>query len=357
MTSLDQPDTYSRHDPSGMHNRIAGLPDQCWRAWQECMAFHLPTHFQKVKAVAVLGMGGSAIGGDLVAGLASLEDGLPVTVVRSYDIPTWVGPGTLAIVCSYSGDTEETLSMYRQARKRGACVVAATRGGTLARLAQEDDTPLFRVEYQGEPRSALGYSFLVPLAILCKLGLLQDKTKDVAEAVQVLREATVAWSFKVPASLNLAKTVAGAMNGRLPVIYGAGFLAGAARRWKTQLNENSKVWAFWEELSELNHNAIEGYTLPKETNEQAFVVLLYSPMLHPRVSLRYAATEELLGRSGVSYRRLEGIGQSPLAHLLNTIMLGDYVSYYLAMLNQVDPALSPAIDLLKGRLAAQGDGT
>ncbi|MFH1141227.1 MAG: bifunctional phosphoglucose/phosphomannose isomerase, partial [Chloroflexota bacterium] len=267
--------------------------------------------------------------------------------------PSWVGPTTLAIASSYSGNTEETIAMYRHARERGACLVVITSGGILAQLAQQDGVPLFLVPYRGEPRTALGYSFVVPMAFLSKLGLLADKRNELGEAVGVLRDMVANLRPDVPQAQNVAKSVAASLHGKLPVIYGGGFLSGTARRWKTQLNENSKAWAFWEELSELNHNAIEGYGMPPRVREQAFVVLLHSRFLHPRMSLHYQVTQELLAQSGIPYRQVEGLGDSPLAHLLSTVLLGDYTSYYLAMLNQVDPAGMPVIDYLKGRLAGE----
>ncbi|MCZ6891638.1 MAG: bifunctional phosphoglucose/phosphomannose isomerase, partial [Chloroflexi bacterium] len=156
---------------------------------------------------------------------------------------------------------------------------------------------------------------------------------------------------EAPRVQNLAKTVATAMHGRLPVVYGAEFLNGVAHRWKTQLNENSKVWAFFESLPELDHNAVVGYSLPAEVSERAYVVLLHSHLLHQRTSLRYQVTEELLLREGVAHRQLDGVGDTPLAHLLTTVMLGDFVSYYLGILNRVDPVPVPPIDYLKERLA------
>ena len=353
MTTLDQPELYPRLDPSGLRERIAGLPDQCWQAWQEASTFHLPDAYAQVRAVVLLGMGGSAIGGDLIAGLAPLESGPPVTVLRDYRVPSWVGPETLAIASSYSGNTEETLAMYSEARARGARLVAITGGGALARLAQHDNTPFFKVTYRGEPRSALGYSFIVPLAILSKLGLLADKGNELAEAVKVIRTIAVTLAPETPHAQNLAKAVAESLLNRFPVVYGAGFLTGVARRWKTQLNENSKVWAFWEELSELNHNAVEGYRIPQQAKEQVYVLLLHSHLLHTRTSPRYRITKELLDQNGIHYRQLEGMGNTIMAHLLSTIMLGDYVSYYLAMLYNVNPTLMPAIDRFKERLAQE----
>ena len=351
MSDLDNPETYRRWDPSGIGGRIISLPQQYQRAWEDGLALELPGTLSQARSVVVVGMGGSAMGGELVAGLAELEATVPVHVVRDYTLPAWIGPETLVIASSYSGDTEETLSAYRQARERGALLLAMTSGGTLAKEAATHGTPLLRVDYEGEPRSAVGYSFGMLLALLCKLGLLANKEAELQTAVQLLQQMVSALGPEASKAQNLAKTVATAMHGRLPVVYGAEFLSGAAHRWKTQLNENSKVWAFDESLPELNHNAVVGYSLPAEIRERAYVVLLHSHLLHQRTSLRYQVTEELLLREGIVHRQVDGVGDTPLAHLLTTVLLGDFVSYYLGILNQVDPGPISPIDYLKKRLA------
>ena len=346
---LDQPEIYARLDPSGLRDRIAGLPDQCQRAWKEAQAFHLPASYGSARTIALMGMGGSAIGGDLIAGLAARENGPQVTVCRSPHVPGWVGTDTLAIVSSYSGNTEETLSMYRQAKKKGTNLVALTSGGELARLADQDGTPCFTISFEGEPRSALGYSFVAPLALLCGLGLLPDRSTDLEEAIQTVRDMAAGLGPDTPRVQNLAKETATMLHGRLPVVYGAGFLSGVARRWKTQLNENAKVWSFWEELPEASHNSVEAYRLHDTVGKQASVILLHSHFLAQRTSERFQAVEELLVQEGIPYRQVDGAGESPLSHLLSTVLLGDYTSYYLAMLNGVDPSSVPVIDGLKQR--------
>ena len=349
---LDKSETYSSLDPSNLRDRIAGLPDQCVLAWGKGSSLPLPDSYADAQAAVILGVGGSAIGGDLLAALAHLEKGPSVTVARDYTLPPWLGPHTLVIASSYSGNTEETLAMYHQARERDAKLLAITTGGTLGMLAQQDGIPLLKVAYQGEPRSALGYSFIAPLAFLCKLGFLEDRGNDLAEAVRELRELVGTLSPQVPLSQNQAKRLATNLHGTLPVVYGAGFLTGVARRWKTQLNENSKVWAFTEELPEANHNSAQGLALPSEVRGLVAVVFIHSSLLHPRTSQRFKVTQALLSQQGVKHYQVEATGKTPLAQVLNAVILGDYVSYYLAMLNQVDPAATPALDWLKKRMAA-----
>ncbi|MBI4312148.1 MAG: bifunctional phosphoglucose/phosphomannose isomerase [Chloroflexi bacterium] len=351
--TLDSRNTYERHDPSNMLGRIASLPDQCWDAWEQACAFRLPPNYAGAERVVFLGVGGSAIGGDLVVGLSQHNDRLPVTVLRDFRLPSWVGPSALVVASSYSGNTEETLELYRQARERGACLAVVTGGGRLLAAAQADGAPAFHIQYRGEARSAMGYSFMAPLALLCRLGLLPYTRDDVAGAVKLLQSLSEGLSPDVPAAQNLAKSIALAIGDGLPVVYGAGFLTGAARRWKTQLNENSKSWAFYEELPELAHNSVEGFALPAATRDSVYVVLLHSHLLNPRISARYEGVEEILAQQGVAHRQIDAVGGSELAHLLSSVMLGDYVSYYLAMLHGVNPASQDMIDHLKKRLAQE----
>ena len=353
MHPLDNPETYRRFDPSGLRTRIAGLPQQCQDAWEAALAAPLPRTYVHVNKVVLTGMGGSAIGGDILRDLAALEDGPAVTVSRDYHLPRWVSDDTLIIASSYSGNTEETLTAFEEALRQGCRIVVLTGGGRLRELAERHALPTVLVDFEGEPRSALGYSLLGPLAVLVKLGLLQEKAADVADAVGVLEEQGRKLREDVPLEDNPAKQMAVALHGRLPVVWGAGILTAAARRWKTQFNENAKVWSFVEVLPEAHHNSVVGFPLPQAAKEVAYLLLLQPCLLHARVALRYAVSQELLEREGVAHRLVKAREGSPLAQVLSTVQLGDYVSYYLAMLNGVDPSPVQVIDWLKERLAQE----
>ncbi len=350
MTDLDLEAIYKQLDPSGLGRRIADFPHHCREAWEDALALSLPPQYATVERVVVMGMGGSAIGGDLLSDLASLEDAPQVTVVRDYTLPQWVDEKTLALACSYSGNTEETLSAFHQALERGAKCVAVTSGGTLAKEAREARLPVYAIDFSGEPRSALAYLFLAPVAILQKLGLIVDKSAALQEALEELDGLQHEIRPSTPSASNKAKQIALALNGRAVVVYGAGYFSAVARRWKTQLNENSKAWAFWETLPELNHNAVVGYPFPKDMQSKGYVVMLAPRGLHPQVVKRYMITDTLLEQAKVPHRMEAGRGESPLSEMLTCIHLGDHVSYYLAALYGVDPAPVKTIDYVKGNL-------
>jgi len=182
------------------------------------------------------------------------------------------------------------------------------------------------------------------------LGFIKDKSADVAEAVDVLEKLSARLDENSPVKSNPAKQIAQRLYGNLPVVFGAGIAAEAAHRWKTQLNENAKTWAFYEVFPELNHNATVGFPLPKELVSKIRVILLRSPTYNARVKLRYEVTSGLLKQTGVPYEFVDGEGSSALAQMVSLISLGDYISYYLAMLYQVDPTPVKSISYLKEQL-------
>jgi glucose/mannose-6-phosphate isomerase len=349
--NLDDIKIYKQSDPDDMLARTKELPMQCRQAWQQAMDFKLPAGYKNIDEVVVLGMGGSAIGADLLRSLVQFEAGIPVLVHRDYGLPSFVDARTLVIVSSYSGNTEETLSGFELALKTKAKIVAMTTGGRVGEIAAAKNIPLFKIEYKAQPRAALGFSFIPALGVMQKLGFIKDKSADVAETVQVLEKLSSRLDEKSPTAKNPAKQLAQRLYGCLPVIYGAGIAAEAAHRWKTQINENSKAWAFYEVFPELNHNATVGYPFPKEVAEKIRVVLLRSPLFNERVKLRYEVTCELLKKAGVAYEFIDSEGKSALSQMLSLVSFGDYVSYYMAILYQVDPSPVEVISYLKGRLA------
>ncbi len=348
--NLDDPQVYTRFDPSNMMGRIGELPQQCRQAWASATDFSLPSDYSRVAKVIILGMGGSAIGGDLASGLVLEQGGLPVLVHRDYDLPSSVDSRTLVIASSYSGNTEETLSSFAQALKTSAKKLAITTGGRLKALAEESGIPLLSFHYVAEPRAAFGYSFFSILGLLHKLGVLSINSQDVEGTINLLQELSPKLNCGVPLSANPAKQLATRLPGRLVVIYGAGILSKVALRWKTQFNENSKTWAFSECFPELDHNAVVGYRFPRWLAKQVFVVLLRSPLLHPRTQMRYQVTADILTESGIEFEFIEAQGESRLSQIMSAVLLGDYVSYYLAILNQVDPSPVEVIERLKERL-------
>jgi glucose/mannose-6-phosphate isomerase len=352
MPDLDTPQSFAACDPKGMLAHIAGLPQQCAEAWNRIQRIKLPEEYHRARQVVVLGMGGSAIGADLLRGLLAEECPVPIIVHRDYGLPAFVDSHTLVIASSYSGNTEETLSGFDAAWARGAQLVAVTTGGELARRARQQGVPLYLFDYVAQPRAALGYSLLSLLGTLQHLGLVGDQSAAVTEAVEVMQQWQVELRESVPTSANAAKLLAQELAGRLPVVYGAEHLAEVARRWKGQFNENAKSWAVFDVVPELTHNTVAGYSCPSSLREITFVVVLSAASNHPRVRTRLDIICELLRQNGFAYRVVQARGQGKLAQVLSAVHLGDFVSYYLAMLYNVDPWEIANIDWVKERLSA-----
>ena len=336
-----------------MCDRLSDVPRQCSIAWQQVCTANLPDFADVTDHVVICGMGGSAIAGDLVFDLSTATKGPPVTVVRDFRLPFTPNERTLVLVCSFSGNTRETLSMYNQAIASPATVVAITAGGELARLSKEHNVPTLRITVQGEPRSAVGYNLMLLLGLFGRLHSSSFTGEDVQASVTKMQRQVDTVGADVPTEKNPAKQLAQAMYGKLPVIYGGGFFQGMARRWKSQLNENAKVWAFFESVPELLHNAVEPYPDSRLPGNDGVGQELMALVLQPAIgsgplACSYRVVIEMLKRHEVPHRIITGSSGDPLAQVLSMLALGDYVSYYLALLRGIDPSPTPSIEEAKG---------
>ncbi|GAB4572484.1 MAG: bifunctional phosphoglucose/phosphomannose isomerase [Anaerolineae bacterium] len=352
---LDNPERFAALDPENMLGHINALPDQLEQAWQLAHDLPLPDSTREVRLIVLAGMGGSAIGGDYFAALVSHASPIPVLVNRGYEFPAYVsGPDVLVIASSNSGNTEETLAAYAQARERGTRLLAITTGGELAARAEADGVPLWQFTYESQPRAAFGWSFGLLAGLAQRLNLAGNLQPDLDETLALLREQAPGFGPDVPTAENAAKRYAGQFAGRIGVIYGSGIMVPVARRWKGQINENAKNWAEFDELPEQNHNGVAGTELPERGLQQLFAMFLRSRYDHPRVTLRQDLTYRLYLQQGIGVDTFIARGESRMAQMLNATQFGDYMSYYLAMLNEVDPTPIPPISALKEGLAQAG---
>jgi glucose/mannose-6-phosphate isomerase len=344
-------------DRGDMLGAIAGLPRQLTAGYAVARS-GLPGVFGPAGAappaspsgLVVCGMGGSAIGADLVLGcLPALP--IPAAVVRGYELPAWIGPEALVIVVSYSGDTEETLACAAEALARGCRPVCVASGGALSALAAGHGLPLLTVPAGGQPRASLGHLSMPLLATLEAAALCPDAAADVDEAVALLRAGNETLAPEAPDVANAAKQLARRLHHKQAVVYGAGLTVPAARRWKGQVNENAKAPAFWNELPELDHNELMGWTSLPHVAAATLAVFLEDDQGDPRLLRRAVLTAAELEARGVAVERVETRGASALARLFSLVQLGDYVSFYLALLYGVDPTPVGAIQDFKAKLA------
>lgn len=353
MIDLDaiRPADLKRGDPAGMHAVIAGLPKQCLQAMAitEQSAARIPQ--RRYRCIVVCGMGGSAIAADILSSYLQDKLDAPVLVNRDYGLPGWAGPDDLVIASSYSGDTEETLSGFAEALRKGAMVFGITSGGELKRRCGEQNLPCLEIPGGLPPRGALGYSFFGILGTLLQSGLIPDCRAEVVEAIKLLEALAAEYGPASPASANRAKSLAQQLHNGMPLVYAAADpLAAVARRWANQINENGKMLSYWALFPELCHNEIVGWEQLPEVRRQTRVVFLQDEADHPRNALRVKIVKELLDPYCPGLHTVTSRGPSLLARLFSLTYLGDWVSLYLAYLNGADPTPVSRIGELKTRL-------
>jgi glucose/mannose-6-phosphate isomerase len=326
------------------------------RAVERARAVEIPFPAHAIANVAICGMGGSAIAGDLIIGAFWERLRRPVQVIRDYYLPGWVGEDTLVIGSSFSGTTEETLTCMMEALDRTCPAVAISTGGKLASFYGERGVPIIEPPPAPMPRAALVQMLAAMLVVLERLEVLPSLDADLAEARETLATAVRDYGPSSPEDANPAKQVAGLLLERAPLIWGAEITGPIAYRWKCQLNENAKIPASWSTLPEHNHNEIVGIEGTGAAGARTRVIMLLDPRNHRQVERRFGITEELVSPFVEGVTRIEAEGRTALARMLDLVLLGDYASLYLACLLQVDPGPITMIDRLKDRLANTGYG-
>ncbi|KPK39411.1 MAG: hypothetical protein AMJ78_08555 [Omnitrophica WOR_2 bacterium SM23_29] len=351
MKTLDDLREIEKLDKSDMLNLLLEFPTQCRHAVRIGELFSIPSPYRKVNNIVFSGLGGSAIGADLIRSYVIDEIRIPMFVNRDYTLPNFVGKDTLFFACSYSGDTEETLSSYEEAKRKGAKIIALSSGGKLEAKSKNDGVPFISIPKGYPPRTALGYSFFPPLVVLSKYGFIPDKEEEINEAISGmsnLRGRILNPQIKV--NKNCAKRLALDLRDKYIIIYAANrYVDSVVTRWKGQLAENSKALASSHVFPEMNHNEIVGWVNPKRLLKDFVVVILRDKGEHPRVARRIEITKAIIKKkSKIIEVRSKGGGL--LSRIFYLIYLGDFVSFYLAILNDVDPTPVDTITYLKRRL-------
>lgn len=351
MMMLDDPEIYQTLDSQNMHAEITGLPDQLQDSWSLGQTLPL-NEIPQIDRLVVAGMGGSAIGADLLRGLVTDRCSVPFLTLRDYTLPGWAeGPHTLVIASSHSGNTEETLAAFSAAKARGCSRMAVCTGGKLATAAEEEGIPVWKFSHSGQPRAGVGYSFGLLLAAFVRLRLIAEPAAEVEETLALLRSQGAHLQWDVPAVQNPAKRYAGQFMNRNLVVFGAEFLTPVARRWKTQVNELAKAWAQFEEIPEADHNALAGTEAPRNMAAESFTMFLNAPGYNPRNQLRMDLTRKHYMLEGVSTDFYLAQGASRMAQQWTALQFGDFVAYYLAIAYGIDPTPVGALVEFKAALA------
>lgn len=338
-------------DKQGMRTLLRGFYRQVEEAIEIKKTFPKLFSHSQISSIVVTGLGGSAIGGDLVRSYLADELKIPFFINRNYTLPKYVCSETLVVVSSYSGNTEETVESYKEAKKRKAKIVCITSGGIISEMANKFKDPLILIPGGLPPRAALGYSFFPLLFALEKIGFITVKRKDVIETISLLKSLSNDYG-NITSTENDAIQLAVMMKNSLPVIYSSSEKLDTVNlRWRSQINENSKMMAYGHTFPELNHNEIVGWEALQAITSNANIFILRDDEDHARIQLRMDITQDILSPFAGLVTDIFTNGDSLLARMFSLIHLGDWISFYLAMIHKIDPTPVSKIDFLKSELA------
>lgn len=335
-------------DPDGMLDIAYDSKSQVEEILRISDAWELPDF--SPKNILICGLGGSAIGGDLVRAIMEKEMKVPVIMCRDYDIPGFVDKDTLCLCISYSGNTEETLSAYRHCRERGAMIIAVSTDGKLSEMTSKDGVCFCRVPAGYQPRAALALSFCAQLLIFMKMKLIKDYRRDLQTSADFLDKLSKEWMEWETPKDNPPLELAMDLMDKIPAIFGStSFLGTMAYRWKCQFNENTKLLATYGVIPEIDHNEIVGWHNREEFYKDKYIVFLRDQNEPPRIKARVDFTVELLSKI-VPVREVYPEGENELEKLFYFVLYGDLVSIYLAYFYGKDPSEIDSIHWLKKKL-------
>ncbi|MFA6423328.1 MAG: SIS domain-containing protein [Patescibacteria group bacterium] len=350
ISILDNQKIFSSVDSENVVKYIDDFADQVENTWLDLTNIVLPSYYIKIKNVIICGMGGSNLAGEIINSLYTRST-RPVKIIEDYEIPDYVDNETLAIFVSFSGNTEETVISYKKATKKGARAFVISTGGALIEMAKSDEIPYFHYQYDSPPRFAVGISFTAVLSVLNKLAVINLSNIQIKEAILMLNAWTKKLSVDIPTARNSAKQLAGKLFDKFPVIVGMGEIAGVARTWEAQLNETAKTAAVVHTLPNLNHFAVSGTKFPKKS-AKLFYIIIQSKYIDPRLKIQENLLIQVLDKAGINY---ETVFMHPtndfLSEIYLNILFAEYIGYYLAILNKINPSVTPLQSFIKNSLA------
>ena len=360
---LDDLRAMAKLDKTHMRDSIMELGAQCEQAWKETQQINLqPTTYNlQPNGLAICGMGGSGIGGNIIKYLLGRTLKIPLEIVNEYELPGWVNRHSLVILSSYSGTTEETLTAAREAKHREAKCFAISAGGDLEIWAKKYRVPFYKIvpthNPSNQPRMALGYSIIGQMGLLVKAGLIHANLPagkagkaDINNIIKTIYTIHTKTGPGIPTKQNPVKQLAQQLQNAIPLLIGAEPLGGNLRTLRNQINENAKHNCFYLLLPELNHHALEGLRFPKAQRRLLRPVLIRSKLYPAVIQKRLAITAEVLIKNGLKPLWLDLRASTPLLQSFELLTLGSWLGFYLAMLHKINPAPIPWVEYFKKRL-------
>jgi glucose/mannose-6-phosphate isomerase len=342
--------TISELDKQDLFGQAYALPDQMQHALRASEGLEGLPKKERIENVVVLGMGGSGIAGDVLVAAAAPFVPVPITVVKGYEIPAFVGEGSLVFAVSCSGDTEETVEAATEAAVQGAKIVVVSKGGKLADLAGGWGSPVVRVPQNiPQPRAAIGALAIPAIAVLEDIGLFPGARQWIDQAIEQVTKRR----DELTQPGNFAEKLAEQLKNKLTVVHSSGSLGMAvAQRWKTQINENAKAAAYWATMPEVCHNEVVGWdALAPNTKDNLAIISLRHDEEHPQVMRRFELTAPHVKPNVALMEDVVAEGDGTLAQLMDLVMIGDYVSLHMAIQQGIDPGPVDFLSELKGALS------
>lgn len=345
---LDDPDQMRRIDQQNMLAHCTDAAAHYLEAWRNAQKIKL--EYPAPENIILAGMGGSAIGGELLKDYTRGTAKVPVEISRDYALPAYAGKKSLVILASYSGDTEETLSTFLDALKRRCMVYCVSSGGALIQYAEKLNVPHLKVQGGMQPRAAMPYMLMPLFKCAQELGMAPKIADEFSEATKLLEKVSRDNGPAKPSSENFTKNLAANLSTLSPVVYGFGIYRGVALRFKQQFNENAKVPAKWEVFSELNHNETMGWESPKDLSKCFGVIFLRDKAEPIEIRSRIETTKALMQPSVANMFEVWAQGKGTLGKIFSTILVGDFTSVYLAYMRGVDPTPVNTVSVMKKRI-------
>ena len=357
MADLDSPTEIKKLDSRNLASSIEQLDNQCEQVFGEIAKLQINPDFANAEKIVVCGMGGSALGADVIESLYFNELRVPLEIINDYHLPGYVDSHTLVILSSYSGTTEEVLAAYDDAKSKQAKILAITSGGDLGQKIRSGEVEgyIFDPKYNpsGQPRMGLGYSILSQVLILAKLGFLEFSQDDLNKILVAIRKVNSQSFVDVVTENNKAKQIAKKFVNKIPFLFASEHLVGNIHVFANQLNENAKVLSSYFTLPEVDHHLIEGLPSTNEIHERVIFFFLKSNLYSPKVLKRYDITKTLAEKNGFEAVVFEPQFQTKLEQVFEFLTFGSWGSFYLAMLYDRDPSPIPNVDFLKREMSKE----
>lgn len=359
MNNLDDLSVIKNLDTSNALNSLKKLPDQCEQAWKESTTIVFSQKYFELANIIICGMGGSSYGGRIVK---SLYDGaqftkIPIELVNNYYLPGYVNEKSLIILSSYSGSTEEIFSVAQEAKQKKALICGITSGGKLADFLKTNSFPIYKFDPiynpSNQPRIGVGYMVMGLLGILSKLNRTPIGKDEVIALIKFLHNQSNSLDETVVSGNNFAKKLATKFRSKIPIFVVADFLEGASYAVRNPLHETAKQFALYFVIPDLNHHLMEGLSYPSEVKKYLTFVFIESKFYHPRNIKRIQLTKDVIEKNEIDIEIVKLNSNSPLTQVMEFIQLGAWISFYLAILHEVDPSKIPWVDYFKNQLNKQ----